>query len=88
MPPGAYGAGADGEAPNALEGEARLPSSPTGSIAAGVGAAVASAIIGSTANTGADGCAAPEDGNGNGGRPGLRFGDSGSCSAGTPGSEL
>ena len=40
------------------------------------------------ANTGADGCAAPEAGIGIGGRPGLRFGDSGGCSAGTPGSEL
>ena len=78
--------------PNAGEGEAGMAVAPwrqlVGRIVPGVGVFVPCAISGSTANTGADGCAAPDAGNGNGGSPGLRFGDSGSCSAGTPGSEL
>ena len=61
---------------------------PCGWTKLGAGEDCAWPSIGSMANTGADGCAAPEAGIGMGGRPGLRFGDSGGCSAGTPGSEL
>ena len=96
MPRGAAGAegapltgsGADGVGTGGVSGATGLPLPPCGWMKLGEGEDCACPTSGSMAKTGADGCAAPDAGIGIGGKPGLRFGDSGGCSAGTPGSEL
>lgn len=82
------GIGDDGVGTGGTTGAAAEFFPPCGWMKLGEGDDCACPSSGSTENTGADGCAAPEAGIGMGGKPGLRFGDSGGCSAGTPGSEL